>query len=197
MKSNGSFKEINNLTKLLSGIGNFKSLKEFHVGHNDLHMLPEELYECTLVEKFYVNNNPNLGSISEGFSNLSKIITADLSECGLTELPKSIGNLGCLNYSCGIDMKGNKFASFPDGIRKIQYSIDSFTSYLCENMIRAAEARVESRVQRRITILGAKAALPPEGADDEAIEKHYNQNIYQVLLDPVLREMIAAYMHWN
>ena len=43
----------------------------------------------------------------------------------------------------------------------------------------------------------AKPAPPLDEDDEEAVEKHYNQAKYQVLLKPELVKMICEYMDWK
>jgi len=59
------------------------------------------------------------------------------------------------------------------------------------------EYRVTQRVQRRLVILLAKASPPLDENDEEAVEKHYSQAIYQVLQDPDSRIKIAKYIDWK
>ena len=113
------------------------------------------------------------------------------------KLPKSIGNLVNLKET-ELYIHGNPLKSLPDSIRKVEHALSGDSKSEYKLLLEDVEYRIiEQRVQRRLVILLAKAGPPLDEDDEEAVEKHYNQAIYQVLQDPDLRIKIAKYIDWK
>lgn len=184
----------NNLTSIPSQIGQLSSLTFLSLGNNNLVSLPDEIYQLTNLTRLYLHYN-KLEYISEDIGKLTNLIWLYLKKNNLIKLPKSIGNLVNLEEA-QLDISDNLLKSLPDSIRKAEHALGDDSKAEYKLLLEDVEYRVEQRVQRRLVVLLAKAG-PPLDDDEEAVEKHYNQAKYQVLLKPEFVKMICGYMDWK
>ena len=147
--------------------------------------LPDEIYQLTNLTVLHLFNN-KLESISEEIGKLTNLTKLFVHDNQLKSLPKSIGNLVNLDED-ELRIFGNPLKSLLDSIRKVEHALDRLSKSEYKLLLEDVEYRVTQRVQRRLVILLAKAGPPLDQNntyDAEAVEKHYNQAIYQVLLKP-------------
>jgi len=192
----------NNLTSIPNQIGQLSSLTILNLGGNNLVSLPDEIYQLTNLTELYLHDN-KLESISEDIGKLTNLTDLRINDNKLIKLAKSIGNLVNLEetdedgFNSGLLISGNPLKSLPDSIRKVEHALSDDSKDEYKLLLKDVEYRVTQRVQRRLVILLAKAGPPLNEDDEEAVEKHYNQVIYQVLQDPDLRIKIAKYIDWK
>ena len=185
-----------------SGIGQLSSLTVLGLSVNNLVSLPDEIYQLPNLKVLFLNDN-KLESISEEIGKLTNLTKLDVQNNRLKSLPKSIGKL--INFvepndyvlEYGLWIQDNPLTSLPDSIRKVKHALNNYSVKQYELLLEDVEYRVEQRVQRRLVILLAKPAPPSDEDDEEAVEKHYNQAIYQVLQDSILRIKIAKYISYD
>lgn len=180
------------LVSIPSRIGQLSSLTYINLGGNNLVSLPDEIYQLTNLTELHLWNN-KLKSISEEIGKLTILTTLFVRNNQLKSLPKSIGNLVNLKRT-RLEISGNPLKSLPDSIRKVEHALDDDSKAEYKLLLEDVEYRVTQRVQRRLVIILAKAGPPLDEDDEEAVEKHYNQAKYQVLLKPEFVKMICEYM---
>ena len=104
---NKDIKELNlssnQLTELLSEIGNFARLTHLYLNNNQLTELPGEIGNLTQLTYLYLSSN-ELTQLPSEIGNLTRLNVLYLTNNQLTQLPSEIGNLTQLTW---LDLHGN------------------------------------------------------------------------------------------
>ena len=118
-----------NLVNLPESICNLTSLRTLIVvSCPKLNKLPENLGRLQSLEYLYVKDLDSMNCQLPSLSGLCSLITLQLINCGLREIPSGICHLSSLQH---LSLRGNRFSSIPDGINQL-YNLIVFDLSHCQ-----------------------------------------------------------------
>ena len=183
---NKDIKELNlssnQLTELLSEIGNFARLTHLYLNNNQLTELPGEIGNLTQLTYLYLSSN-ELTQLPSEIGQLTQLTYLYLSSNELTQLPTEIGNLTQLTW---LDLHGNPIENTLNPIiqrflRRIENKTNKKTIYSDTQNVHS------SSIQQSIK-MGIHALMNYYNPDHELAYLDW------IELDKKTKEIITEYM---
>lgn len=107
------------LTELPNNIGELRNLKELDISYNQLSKVPDQIKECTQLEKIVIDGNLQVSAPGFwGFANhLPKLSVLYLNYCGLIEIPSEVYNIRQLKL---LYLSNNQIKEVDERVRKLE-----------------------------------------------------------------------------